>query len=353
MKQIVMMGTRLDTMGGISSVVQVYQDQGLFQKHPVRYIATHRDGNRFKKLLWMIKAWFQLAWALCLGRVSLVHLHVGSGPSFWRKSSFIVLSMLFRVPWLFHLHGSGFVQFYERAKPWQQRWIRHVLRRAARVILLSDSWRAWAQGVCSEAKLSTLYNPIIVPPQPEPRSAGATLLFLGRLGARKGVPDLIAAVAQLVPQFPQLRLILAGDGEVEAARLQAQQLGIAAQVELPGWIDARAKQQYLKRANVYVLPSYAEGLPMSVLEAMAHGLPIVSTRVGGIPEAISEGVEGLLIDAGDVAGLVQKLRTLLEHPEQMEQMGKMARQRAVNCFASTVLLPQLEQIYRQMGVLPS
>ncbi len=351
MKQIVMMGTRLDTMGGISAVVQVYQDQGLFQRELVRYIATHRDGSRLTKLLWMIKAWLNLTWSLCLRRVSLVHLHVGSGPSFWRKSSFILLSMLFRVPYLFHLHGSGFVQFYERAKPWQQRWMRYVLRSAGQVILLSNSWKAWAHGVCPEAKVSTLYNPIMLPPQPEPRSAGATLLFLGRLGVRKGVPDLISAVARLVPQFPQLRLILAGDGEVEAARLQAQQLGIAAQVELPGWIDGQAKQQYLKRANVYVLPSYAEGLPMSVLEAMAHGLPIVSTRVGGIPEAVSEGVEGFLIDAGDVAALANSLKTLLEQPALMEQMGKMARQRAVNCFASTVLLPQLEQIYRQMGVL--
>lgn len=351
MKQILMLGTRLDTMGGISSVVQVYQDQGLFQRQPLRYLATHRDGSHLQKLGCMMKAWLQLGWALLLRQVALVHLHVASGPSFWRKSMFIALAMLFRVPYLFHLHGAGFAQFYERARPWQQRWIRHVFRGAAQVVVLSHSWQAWAHGICPRARISTLYNPIMLPPMPEVRAAGATLLFLGRLGERKGVPDLIRAVAQLVPQFPDLRLILAGDGAIDAARAQAQQLGIAAQVELPGWIDGKAKLDYLRRANVYVLPSYAEGLPMSVLEAMAHGLPIVSTRVGGIPEAVADGVEGFLIEAGDIGALTLALKRLLEDPAQMTQMGALARQKAATGFASNVVVPQLEQIYRQMGVL--
>jgi glycosyltransferase involved in cell wall biosynthesis len=346
MKQIVMIGTRFDALGGMASVVQVYRESGLFQRWPVRYLASHCDGNKLQKLFCMIGSWYRLLWLLCLGRVQVVHLHVATGPSLWRKSCHIGLLMLFRVPFIFHLHGAEFAGFYAQSSPWQQRWMRHLFARAWRMVVLSNSWQAWLSRICPQAKVLTLYNPVHLPQQAVQAPTGATLLLLGRLGARKGIADLLAAAQNLLPQFPGLCLILAGDGALDATKAQAIHLGMAAHVEVPGWIGGGDKQNYFARANVLVLPSYAEGLPMSVLEAMACGLPIVSTRVGGIPEAVSDGVEGLLVEAGDVAALTRCLQTLLQDPARMAQMGQAGRQKVARVFSTSVVLPQLEQIYR-------
>lgn len=112
--------------------------------------------------------------------------------------------------------------------------------------------------------------------------------------------------------YPTLRVCLGGDGEASAARALAQRLGIVDRVETPGWMTGATKAQWLARATIYALPSYAEGLPMSVLEAMAAGAPVVATPVGGISDVLSDGVHGLLVPPGDVVALVAALARLLD-----------------------------------------
>ncbi len=352
MKQIVMIGTRFDTKGGVASVVNVYRAAGLFERFSVRYLATHCDGGAAAKIAVMLRAWFSFMLLLLTFRLGLLHIHVASRASFWRKSFFLLPCFLFRVPTILHLHGAEFAIFYEKESgALAQRYIRFVFNSVSRVVVLSSAWRTWVQGISSNPHITAIYNPVILPPQATPWRARklGEVLFLGRLGKRKGAYDLLDATSKIASAQPQVRLLLGGDGELEQVKARAQELGLANHLQLLGWVGPQDKERYLAQAMLYILPSYNEGLPMSVLEAMAAGLPILSTPIGGIPEAVTDGVEGFLVQPGDVNALADRLQRLLSDPELASQMGAAARRKVETTFSSDAILPKVEALYRELG----
>jgi glycosyltransferase involved in cell wall biosynthesis len=142
------------------------------------------------------------------------------------------------------------------------------------------------------------------------------------LGKRKGTYDLLEAFESLVKRQPNARLVLPGDGEVDEIKALVKEKGLEDVVEVPGWVSGAAQDELWNRTDVYTLPSYNEGLPGSVLEAMSAGLPCVSTPVGGIPEAVLDNQTGYLVDAGDVAGLEKALERLVADEDLRLRMGK-------------------------------
>jgi glycosyltransferase involved in cell wall biosynthesis len=157
---------------------------------------------------------------------------------------------------------------------------------------------------------------------------------------------------QLLAARPYLRVLLGGDGELELVRARALELGIADHVELLGWVRGEDKERLLAAAVLYVLPSYNEGLPVSVLEAMAAGLPIVSTPVGGIPEAVTDGVEGYLVEPGNVQALADRMDRLLGDQDLAMRMGESARRKVELVFSANAVVPQVEAMYLDLGLKP-
>lgn len=355
---IVMLGTAFETRGGISAVVNAYRAGGLFDRWPVCYLATHREGRALSKFALAAGSFMRFAGLILARRVAVVHVHSASRASFWRKSPFLLLAFLSARPVVFHLHGGGFREFFEQdCGPLTRAWVRAVFRKAAHVIVLSPSWAAWVRSVAPEANQHVIPNPAPAVKTKREKFANddPTLLFLGAIIEKKGVFDLLEAVAGLRDYYPRLRLVLAGTGAAQAqVKERAQALGIAPQVEMPGWIDAQARDAWLAKANVFVLPSYYEGLPMSVLEAMAAGLPVIASDVGGIPEVIEHGVDGLLIVPGDVADLVRSIERLLADPALRESMGRAAQRKVERCYASERVMERIEGVYREiMGIAPT
>lgn len=347
--RILMIGTALETQGGVSSVVNVLREGGLFGRCSIEYIASHRDGGAPAKFAAALAGWLRCMRRLLGGRVAMLHMHMSFRASFWRKLLFILPAFALGVPVVVHLHSGGFRQFTEESPALVRRLIRYVFEKAARVIVLSEGWKAWVSSAFPRARVVSIYNPVILPELPafEARES-STLLFLGRVGAKKGALDLIEAVARIREPFPSVRLCMGGDGDIEGAYRRAAALGLAGQVELPGWVRGEAKQALLDKAAVYVLPSYHEGLPMSVLEAMAAGLPIVSTPVGGIPEAVTDGVEGYLVQPGDIDRLSECLARLLGDADLRRRMGEAARRKVEDVFSVGRILPKLEALYAEV-----
>ncbi len=350
-RQIVMLGTAFETKGGISSVVNAYRAGGLFERWPVRYLATHQEGGALSKSALAAASFLRFAGLILTRRVAAVHVHSASRASFWRKSPFLLLAFLSARPVIFHLHGGGFREFFERdCGPLGRAWVRTVLRKAAHVFVLSPRWAAWVRTVAPTTRLQVIPNPAPVVKARHEKIANADpmLLFLGAIIEKKGVFDLLKAVAGLCERYPRLRLVLAGTGAAESlVKARANLLGISDQVELPGWVDAQARDECLAQADVFVLPSYFEGLPMSVLEAMAAGLPTIASDVGGIPEVIAHGADGLLIVPGDVADLMRCIDKLLADPALRASMGKAAQRKVERCFGLERILAQIEAVYRE------
>lgn len=349
-KSILMVGTDPDMRGGIASVVSVYRQAGAFDSGTVRYVASHAEGSAVSKLLAFARSFFAVSGELIRGRICGVHVQSSSKGSFWRKSIILALARAFGAKTLFHLHSGGFDRFVDRSNWLAKRWIKHTLESSDGVIVLSKRWGDWMSGFAPAAKIHVLGNPIAVPDMTAPTDRSREVVFLGLICDAKGCFDLIKAFARIKCRFPEWKLIVGGNGETERFNREVALAGLSEQIEFRGWIGSTARARLFDSASIYVLPSYAEGLPMGMLEAMAHGLPVVVSKVGGIPDTITDGVDGLLMLPGDIDTLVSQLETLMGDPALRTSIGLAGRETAQN-FAVNRILDRLEGIYQQAGML--
>jgi len=349
--RLIMLGTALETRGGIAAVVQAYRAQGLFERWPIDYVPTHRDGGAVCKLLTAAKALLTVVFLLAKHRRVVMHVHCASRASFWRKSIFMTIAMLARCPVILHLHGGGFARFHDvECGKLRRRIICFFLERASRVIVLSERWRAWIAGATESRRVVCIPNPVpLAEAWPESRREDI-VLFVGRVERGKGIFDLLDAVRASRASIPGIRLVCAGEGDLESVARYAERLGIGDAVRLTGWIGPAEKRSLMRRAAVFVLPSYAEGLPMSLLEAMASGVPVVATAVGGIPDVVTDGVDGLLFTPGDTATLQRLLRRLMHEPMLAMRIAMAARETVRLRFNSDRVVAQLEEIYAGFGL---
>jgi phenylacetate-CoA ligase len=354
---LLMVGTSGKTQGGIASVVNTYRDGGLFELVPTQYVVTHCDGSSWRKAGQFVKAIGETTLALVCRRVALVHAHVSSGASFWRKSILLLAARAAGVPTIFHLHSGGFSKWVERlgASSLSARWIRHTLERSNEVIALNRSTASWLSEFAPNAFVNVMGNPIIVPRLVESGggnnadcSDGGTVLYLGWIYDFKGCYDLLRAWSKFRQVCPGWRLSVGGKGEVDRFLSEAELLGIREDIDFLGWVSGQAKEDQLRHADILVLPSYHEGMPMSVLEGMAHGLPIAATPVGGVAEMMVPGLHGLWMKPGDIEGISECLVTLAKSPDLRARMGRAAHEHIKTHNSIESILEQLLAVYRRV-----
>jgi glycosyltransferase involved in cell wall biosynthesis len=336
--------------GGIRAVVDAYERDGVFRRWNAVALYSHIEGSLAARLLAALSALVRFSILLLDGRVALLHSHAAMSGSFWRKAVFAEAARMFGVPVVLHLHGSDMEIFYDAQGPLGRRAIKRQLEKADRVIVLSESWREFVARVAPAARSAVVSNYVDLPPWSacRHRHQGVNLLFLGILGQRKGIYDLLPAFRAALQRLPDLRLLIGGNGEVKETEDCIRAEGLQSSADLLGWVAGRQKDELLQTADAFVLPSYNEGLPIGILEAMAHGVPVISTRVGGIPELVRDGIDGVLIDAGDRRALEEALVAIGDDAARRERMGKAARARIEEGFSPQATLPGLEQIYREL-----
>jgi glycosyltransferase involved in cell wall biosynthesis len=348
---VLIIGTDPDGMGGVASVFQAYRAGGLQERWPVDHLVTHVDGDKWRKLLVFLRSLLVFAGWMLRGKGQILHIHTSSRASFYRKATFVWLGRLCRRKVILHLHGAEFMLFYrQEAGQLVRALIQRTFAATRRTVVLASQWLELAREFAPGADVVVLHNPMILPADP-PDTAGrdeATLLFLGRVGQRKGAWDLFEVLAELCPSHPRLRLWMGGDGELDEARRRLDALGIADRVELKGWLRGPAKEDLLRHASIYVLPSYNEGLPMGVLEAMAWGLPVISTDVGGTRDAIPDDTTGILIRPGDRPALRDALRDLLADPGRRRELGEHASRRIREGFSARTIVEQVIRLYSEV-----
>lgn len=345
-----MVGTDPAGKGGIATVVTVLQQEGFLDRVGGRYLVTHAEGGRWRKLGAALRAAWQVARISLWERPAVVHVHVASRASFFRKSALLAIARLCGRQTVFHLHGAEFRQFaLEESGPLARWWIRRTLEKSAVVITLSKSWATFLQDFAPRARVRVIANSVkVAPPAAPALEQPGRILFLGRADRRKGIFDLLAAVAALRPRYPHVRLAIGGDGDLEAVARKAAELGIGEQVEILGWISAQQRAGELARAAVFCLPSYDEGLPMAMLEAMAAGKAIVVTPVGGIPEAVIDRDNGMLVPPGDVAALAGAFAALFDDPPLRAGIGARARATILERYGTAVVTGQLAALYGEL-----
>ncbi|SDJ66782.1 glycosyltransferase family 4 protein [Microbulbifer yueqingensis] len=347
------LATDISGAGGISTVLDSYRQSGFLEKHNVRLIVTHRGENKFGFLgagFLYISALVKLFFYLIFRRIGLVHIHMASRGSYIRKSLIVRLVKWLGGKVIIHLHGAEFREFY--SDECNSRWQKHIRRTfdlADSVIVLSSHWITWAKSTLHKSDhVQVIYNAVPKMTVSRAKVRPGLVLFLGRIGQRKGVLELIRAFAQVVRIHPNACLKLGGDGNIKPYIQEVQALGLQEKVEFLGWVSGEKKRRLISEADVYCLPSYNEGFPMGILEAMSSGIPIVSTFAGGIPDAITHNEDGLLVEAGDVNALAGSIIALIEDRDLNRRLSEAALKKFDMNFSLDAIIPQLDVLYGKL-----
>jgi len=343
--------------GGVAAVARQIATSSLTRRYRVSMLPTYAPGTALARLVRGGVGICQVGAMILVRKPDLVHIKVASGGSFARKVVVGAICRMRGVPVLVHVHGGGFDQFLARSPGFVRGLARWWFDGTAQMLTLSDRWAAKLAPTFPHARIEVLPNPIELQryedlarerfarafPDPRPPMA----LFLGDLLERKGAHDLVRAWPQVLRRFPGARLVLCGTGDAAGLRQLANDLGVHDRLELPGWVEFEEKRRRLREATAFVLPSYIEGVPISLLEAMASGLPSVVTPVGGVLDAVTPDVEALVVPAGDVDRIADAVLRLFGSPVLARAMGEAARAR-VEEFDIRAFAARLDGIYRRI-----
>ncbi|MBD2336438.1 glycosyltransferase family 4 protein [Calothrix sp. FACHB-156] len=345
---ILMIGASLEQNGGIATVEKLII-KSINADIQVQHITSHDEGSIIHRLIVFTKAFIKLIWCLSIQKIALVHIHLSDGGSVLRKAILLIVAAIFGKPVLMHAHGAEFHVTYSKLPVWAQKSVSWIFRQSQGFIVLSNTWKDYyvSNLGLNPKQVIVMPNPTEIPAQIPHRtnSSQLNLVFCGRVGQRKGAFDLIEAFAKLPDsQKAYTHLILAGDGEISKAQDLAASLNLKEKVTFLGWINATQMNQLLSQANIFVLPSYNEGLPMAILEAMGWGLPIIATPVGGIPELIFQKQNGLLVSPGNILELSQAIELLIADESLRISLGNVARSN-VEKFDIRNYCHHLAQIY--------
>jgi len=326
-----MAGPLPPAVGGMASVIG-----GLMQSPLSSWYALHafdtspratQGRSVISVLVRRLSIWRDWWRALQSSGADVAHIHTCSGVSFFLDGALLLLARLRGVVVILHIHGGRFDTFLDGLVFPLRALARWIARRAGRVIVLSQTWITALAPRLPGAHLVVVENGVAIPSEPwRSDAAAATIMFLGNLDTNKGVFDLVRAAAQLESGT---ELVLAGpEGETgitQRLRTTAKEVGVDGRLVLPGAVQGESKERLFARAMMFVLPSYFEGLPVSLLEAMARGIPVIATSVGAVPTAVHNEQSGLLIAAGDIAALAAAMRRLQTDADLRQRLGAAGR----------------------------
>ncbi|MBE9466623.1 glycosyltransferase family 4 protein [Dyadobacter subterraneus] len=309
MKVIVIAPSR-KTRGGITAVVNAYSKMSLWKNWNCYWVESQIDRGLLLKLLFFIKAITNYLFQLPSAQI--VHIHLSQPVSAVRKIFFFIPAYLMKKKVILHFHAyapestinGNFRIIYK-----------FMFSRADRIIVLSQVWKdALEKSLGLGLKITIVYNPSVSPQKrttADDTNRLPHILFAGTLNARKGYSDLLKAFANISPEFPDWTLVFAGNGEINEGLLLAKKLHVDQKVIFKGWVDGVEKEKLFLLSSIFCLPSYAEGFPMALLDAMAYSIPSIATPVGGTLDVFTDREEVLIFNPGDIAQLTNCLRELI------------------------------------------
>jgi glycosyltransferase involved in cell wall biosynthesis len=321
----------------------------------VERLVTRGNGSIIWSPIFLIVGVIQLTIAACRRDVDLLHISLALKGSLYRKLIVAAFSRICKVPYLIHVHGAGLEEFWPSRGHLLRNATDNMFNESAAIIVLNSFWLKFISNRLPECKNKIYLLPNATPAVPAgpDRSADAPvqISFLGELGRRKGTPQLVAALAMLTSCL-DWKTTIAGDGDIEGTRHEVQALNLANRVDIPGWLNSVQVAELLRRTDVLVLPSFDEILPMSILEAFSYGIPVVTTPVGAIPDAVQNGRNGLLVPPGDVGALANALKCLIDNPDMRRRLGAAARQDHQARFEVGAYVDRLIEIWREVTGTP-
>lgn len=341
--KVLTIGPSDKSKGGIASVLKNYKK---FIPE-FKLLPTNSQHGTFIGFFSAITSFLRMPLERMRGR-SILHVHVAAGKSYIRKSAFISWGKVLGFNVIYHCHAGKTQDYFlsigiPRAK--------RTLDKSDAIICLSQSWDRYFDSIFHHPNIHIVYNPIIptsIITHPDEKQP-LRLLFLGNITDAKGIFDLLDVFSTNRDRWiGRVKLTIAGNGEQERLKEFIHDNRLENLASFIGWVDGEEKERLFALHHVLILPSYFEGLPVSILEAMGHGMPTISTPVGGIPEMIIPGENGILFTPGDKTAMSAAIDCYLMNPELIDRHGKAALS-IVPKFYPEKIKADLKKIYLDLA----
>lgn len=316
------------------------------------FIASRGDAAGPGWVFFYPLAMLRYGWLLATRRYDIVHLNAATNASAWRKWLMQSMARLFGVATVVHFHGSAFPKPGEKRPGWVPV-LRRVFDRAGAIVVLGPYWRDFVArfyGMQPE-RFDIVANGVadFAPDAPQPREKDepVRLLFAGNLTDAKGASVLLRALSLLPAGLPAWRGVFAGTGDVAGFRERAAQAGLSDKVEFTGWVGRDTILPLYRNADIVVLPSRNEVLPVCLLEGACAGAALVATPVGSVPDVLHEGKNGLTVKPDDPEGLAGALARLIGDAPRREAFRAASRKIYLERFRLETMIGALGAAYRK------
>jgi glycosyltransferase involved in cell wall biosynthesis len=351
---ILIIGADLTSNGGIASVIKCYNREWKKYCNNINlYLlktSYYKDKKPVFEIFLFIKAFLKAYVIITKKSIHIVHIHSSSGYSFFRKSIFLFLSKIFLKKVIFHIHASRFYDFFLTKNIFLKFYIYQILKLSDLTLTLCYDWEKRLNNNYPDINIQTLHNPIEIVPNAYIKSTESSdvlkILFLGFLIKSKGILDILEIAKKFAANdINDIKFIIAGKGDLENTLNDIiEKYCLNNIVKYVGWVTGSRKAKLLENSDLLFLPSYNEGMPISILEAMSFSLPIISTRISGIPDLVIHGLNGYIYNPGQINQFYKKLIELYYNRNQLYILGKNSLKRS-KLFSSGIIFKKLVEIY--------
>jgi glycosyltransferase involved in cell wall biosynthesis len=357
-RRVIVVGPSPDLTGGMATVVGQmlridYADRYETELFPITFAPGDQERTT-SRVARHVRHLRRLRSRATDTQTAVVHVHTCSGFSFYRSALDLLAVAGTGCKTVLHVHGAAFDEFWARSARPARSLIRWALHHADRVIALSQGWRDRLRMMAPRARVRVVENAVEAPPglgTMHP-SGPRRFVLLARMDVWKGIDDLLDACALMASRGCPFRVTLAGPpgsaGDEATLKQKTAQRGVERVVRYVGPVHGRAKWELLQSSHVYISPSHHEGMPISILEALACGLPVVATSVGAVPEVISHGREGLFVPSRSPQKLAEAMAAIARDEALWRRMSQSARAIAAERFSLLRFCDELVSLYDEL-----
>lgn len=325
--------------GGMLSVaLGIENSNSIHTQYEVSSFEAYMHGFLPIRIAYML--WRFFVFNFTYKKYDLFLLHTASNGGTWRNAWYLNKIKKTGKKGIIHIHGPEYIEFYEELNEKKKKKVREFLSSGEAVIALSDYWKYEFENHMGLTNCISIPNGVDVNDYTEARTSvtdkANVFLMMGELGKRKGTFDLLSATKIVAKEYPDVKVFLAGCGKIKKIKKLIEQKGLTQNVFVLGWVNHMQQIEVMKKSATIILPSYFEGLPMSILEGMASGKAIISTKVGSIPEVVKK-ENGILVEAGDVKALSEAMNKFINNPNMLNSMREANIERAEQEYSIEIM----------------
>lgn len=354
-KKILIVGPDQSLKGGVAHHIRTLLASPLNENFELKYfkIGSGQNDSRSEIFLKFVLAPFRFLWKLRTFWPDVVHFN----PSFDMKSiirelNLAVLCKIFKRPTLLQFHGGTMVNFINNGRiPF---YLKMITNLTSHLVVLTDIQKAPLLKFCPVKKITVIPNMVdtaLFSTKNDRYRSHYRILYMSKIESKKGIFDVIDSVQDVIKKIPNVTFLFAGDGpDKEKLKLLCCEYGLEDHVKLMGYVQEKKKATFLSRGDIFLFPSqYDEGMPYSLIEAMAAGLPIIATTMGGVPDVIEDRVNGFLIPSQHPEQLAQATIKLLSNSKARKKIGRLNRIKAATEYDITIVSKKFSRLYEKLS----